>query len=89
MAAGRIEENALYLTPDEEIDLSDYVTTEQLKQAQADWSVDDPEAPGYIKNKPKADDALVLVSEMGFIDPVADEDEALFTDESGIIYSLC
>lgn len=30
LAAGRIDENALYLTPDEEIDLSPYATVEQL-----------------------------------------------------------
>jgi hypothetical protein len=31
LEAGRIDENALYLTPDEEIDLSPYATIEQLK----------------------------------------------------------
>lgn len=30
--AGRTEENALYLTPDEDIDLSVYATTEQLNE---------------------------------------------------------
>ena len=30
LAAGTLEDNALYLTPDEVIDLSDYATTEQL-----------------------------------------------------------
>lgn len=30
LAAGNIEANALYLTPDEEIDLRGYATTEQL-----------------------------------------------------------
>lgn len=30
LAAGRIDENALYLTPDEEIDLSGYATKEEL-----------------------------------------------------------
>lgn len=29
---GNIDENALYLTPDEEHDLSQYVTTEQLNE---------------------------------------------------------
>ena len=32
LEAGRIDENALYLTPDEEIDLSPYATIEQLNQ---------------------------------------------------------
>lgn len=30
LAAGNIDENALYLTPDEEIDLSLYATVEEL-----------------------------------------------------------
>lgn len=30
LAAGRLDENAIYLTPDEEVDLSSYVTFEQL-----------------------------------------------------------
>lgn len=30
LEAGRIDENALYLTPDEEIDLSPYATIEQM-----------------------------------------------------------
>ena len=32
LEAGRIDENALYLTPDEEVDLSGYATIEQLNQ---------------------------------------------------------
>ena len=32
LEAGRIDENALYLTPDEEIDLSPYATVVQLNQ---------------------------------------------------------
>lgn len=32
LAAGRIDENALYLTPDEEVDLSTYATIDQLNQ---------------------------------------------------------
>jgi hypothetical protein len=32
LEAGRIDENALYLTPDEEIDLSPYATIEQMKE---------------------------------------------------------
>lgn len=33
LAAGRIDENALYLTPDEGADLSNYITAEQLDGA--------------------------------------------------------
>ena len=32
LAAGRIDENALYLTPDEGVDLSEYATVEQLNE---------------------------------------------------------
>ena len=33
LAAGRLDENALYLTPDEEIDLSGYATEEYVDAA--------------------------------------------------------
>ena len=33
LAAGRIDPNAIYLTPDEAIDLSNYVTKEELDAA--------------------------------------------------------
>ena len=33
LAAGRIDENALYLTPDEEIDLSGYATKDEVEAA--------------------------------------------------------
>ncbi len=36
LAAGRIDENALYLTPDEDVDLSSYVTTDQLDATKAE-----------------------------------------------------
>ena len=36
LAAGRIDEDALYLTPEEEIDISDYVTSDQLSSEIAD-----------------------------------------------------
>ena len=32
LAAGRIDPNALYLTPDEEVDLSAYATKEELNE---------------------------------------------------------
>ena len=42
LAAGTIDSNALYLTPDEEIDLSGYVTAEQLAtKADSDHNHDD------------------------------------------------
>jgi hypothetical protein len=36
LAAGRIDENALYLTPDEEIDLSAYATVDDLNEKTAE-----------------------------------------------------
>lgn len=36
LAAGRIDPNAIYLTPDEGADLSDYITTDQLEDAVED-----------------------------------------------------
>jgi hypothetical protein len=39
LAAGNIDENALYLTPDEEIDLSPYATVEQLNTHNTDTDV--------------------------------------------------
>lgn len=42
LAAGNIDENALYLTPDEEVDLSGYATTDQLDtKANAEHTHDD------------------------------------------------
>lgn len=37
LAAGRIDENALYLTPDEEIDLSGYATKEEIPTGALAW----------------------------------------------------
>ena len=31
LAAGRLDEKAIYLTPDEDVDLSDYMTEEEVK----------------------------------------------------------
>lgn len=33
-------------------------------------------------------DALELVTEMGFISPVAASDGSIYTDENGVLYSL-
>lgn len=39
LAAGRTDTTALYFTPDEEIDMSQYVTTEQLENLVGEESV--------------------------------------------------
>ena len=41
LAAGRIDENALYLTPDEEVDLSDYATLDKIPTRLSDLASDD------------------------------------------------
>ncbi len=44
-AAGNLDTTALYLTPDESIDISKFVIP-------ADWNQNDETAPDYIKNRP-------------------------------------
>lgn len=63
---------------------------EDLKplDVQADWKQTDETAMDFIKNKPNEDDALALLAETGFIDPVAAADGSVFTDSNGALYSL-
>ena len=52
LAAGRIDETALYLTPDEDSDLSQYATTEQVEatyETKTDASAKLAEAKEYAK----------------------------------------
>jgi hypothetical protein len=74
---GTIDENALYLTPDEMTDVP-----------QSDWGQDDPNAIDYIKNKPTADDALDVLAMVGMIVPIVSDDNYILTDDNNIIYSL-
>ena len=55
---------------------------------QADWRQTDEMAIDFIKNKPDRDDALVIVTEMGFVEPIAAADGSIYTDENGAIYTL-
>lgn len=55
---------------------------------QADWKQTDEISKDYIKNKPDENDALTLLVEIGFIDPIAATDGAIFTDSNGAIYTL-
>lgn len=63
---------------------------ENLKplDVQADWKQTDETAMDFIKNKPNEDDALALLAETGFIEPVAAADGSVFTDSNGVLYSL-
>ena len=77
LAAGRIDENALYLTP--------------YEQVQPDWSQADEAASDFIKNKPvemTEDDALELLAELSVVEPVTNENGAIYTNENGAIYVL-
>lgn len=55
---------------------------------QADWAQTDETQLDFIKNKPNENDALALLAETGFIDPVAAADGSVFTDDKGTIYTL-
>lgn len=59
LANGTIDENALYITPDEEIDLSGYATTEQLA-AKADLSHTHSEATQSAKGFMSVSDKVKL-----------------------------
>lgn len=57
------------------------------EQVNADWSVNDETSPAYIKNKPTEEDALMLLIEMGMIEPAVDADGTILTDENGYVFS--
>lgn len=53
----QIDETALYMVPEETVDLSSFATTEEMEAAiaaipQSDWDQNDETAKDYIKNKP-------------------------------------
>ena len=55
---------------------------------QSDWAQTDETQLDFIKNKPNEDDALALLAETGFIEPVAAADGSVFTDSNGVLYTL-
>lgn len=55
---------------------------------QPDWDQTDETAMDFIKNKPDEEDALAVLAEIGFIEPVASADGSVFTDSNGALYSL-
>lgn len=55
---------------------------------QPDWDQTDETAMDFIKNKPDEEDALAVLMEVGFIEPVASSDGSVFTDSNGALYSL-
>jgi hypothetical protein len=61
------------------------------EQIQADWTQTDETAVDYIKNKPTIatdEDAMDLVTELGYVTPVASSDGSIYIKENGVIYSL-
>ena len=73
-------------------DLLQRMTTAEEKivalDIQADWNQTDESAKDFIKNKPNENDALALLAETGFIDPVTAVDGSVFTDSNGVLYTL-
>ena len=58
---------------------------------QADWNQNDSAASDYIKNKPveeTEDDAIDMLTEMGLVDPVMDEENNILTNEDSNIFTI-
>lgn len=57
----------------------------------ADWNETDETSLAFIKNKPTEeteDDALEMLTEMGILDPIQDEENNILTDEDGNIFTI-
>ena len=55
---------------------------------QPNWDETDETSPAFIRNKPDENDAFELLMEMNFIDPITDENGAIYTNENGEIFTL-
>ena len=58
---------------------------------QSDWNQSDSTQIDLIKNKPleeTEDEAMEMLAEMGIIEPVINEDGAIYTDENGAILTI-
>jgi ubiquitin len=68
----------------------DLVKTKADKKdvVQSDLAETNPESMAFIKNKPDENTAMELAAEAGLIDPVTDENGAIYTDKNGEILSL-
>ena len=55
---------------------------------QSDWNQTDETAMDFIKNKPDEEDALAILSEMNFVNPVMASDGSVFTDNNGALYTI-
>lgn len=70
------------------INAIDETKADRSELVQSDWNQTDETALDFIKNKPDESDALALLAEVGFVEPVADADGSIYTDENGNIYTL-
>lgn len=55
---------------------------------QSDWNQTDETQLDFIKNKPTEKDAIAILAEMNFVEPVANADGSVFTDGDGNVYVL-
>lgn len=58
---------------------------------QSDWIQADETKIDFIKNKPipeDENDALEMLTEMGILDPIQDEENNILTDEDGNIFTI-
>lgn len=58
---------------------------------QSDWIQADETKIDFIKNKPieeTENDALEMLTEMGILDPIQDEENNILTDEDGNIFTI-
>ena len=58
------------------------------EQVQPDWDETDETSPSYIRNKPDENDALLLVTEMGLVQPVSTASGDILTDNNNNIIIL-
>lgn len=68
----------------------DLVKTKADKKdvVQSDLNETDSSSMAFIKNKPDENTAMELAADLGLIDPVTDENGAIYTDKNGEILSL-
>lgn len=74
--------NTLYIITDAEEE------TPNAAQVQANWDETDETSPSYIRNKPDENDALLLVTEMGLVQPVSTASGDILTDNNNNIIIL-
>lgn len=59
-----------------------------MVENQADFAITDRTSPSYIKNKPSQDEAIELLAEAEVVQPMADENGALYVDNNNALYVI-